>query len=409
MDRVRFPLLHDIYQEKGFWKIHCLEAADEPNPNANEPWRVELSIGPATGPDRLTKREAQRFAWYNYLSKLRQNEKAVESEMTIARFVETAFVPHHVEMKKLASRVYYQAILKHVLAPEEVDRIFHVGRANSKARLKAIPDWPYLGDMRVQDCGPEQVERLMSAALARGYSAHTAMHIRDVVSAIFSYAIRLKHYQRDNPAKAMILPERPYRNRQLLTLAQVKEILQAMRYPEKEMTLIAMLTSMNVAEICGLQWKHVNLTGLWSNSTGEAIPPITIAVRKRWYRGELDNVNRTRARNLSIPEYLLPILIKLSGRGRWTASDDFVLVSRAGTPINAINVAARRLRTIGSKLQMPWLSWHVFSSGHFAFEAELPAQIQYHLASMFHTEAQQPTLAYEKSSHYTELKRKCVA
>ena len=128
MDRVRLPLLNDIYQEKGFWKIHCLEAvANEPNLDANEQWRIELSIGPATGPDRLTKREAQRVAWNDYLSKLRQNEGAAQSEMTIARFVESTFVPEHVQVKRLAGRAYYQAILKHVLPPEEVDRIFHVG------------------------------------------------------------------------------------------------------------------------------------------------------------------------------------------------------------------------------------------------------------------------------------------
>lgn len=410
MDRVRFPLLHDIYREKGFWKIHCLEAVgDEPNLNADEHWRVELSIGPATGPDRLTKREAQRVAWNHYLSKLRPNEAAAQSEMTITRFVETAFVPEHVQLKGLASRFYYQAILKHVLPPEEVDRIFHVACKNSKANRKALPGWPYLGDLQIEDCGPEHVQRLISAAHARGYSAQTVMHIRNVVSAMFSCAIRLRHYLHDNPAKTVILPERPNRNPHLLTLTQAKEVLRAMRYPEKEMTLIAMLTSMNVAEICGLQWKHVNLTGSWSNIPGESIPPITIAVRKRWYRGELDNVNRARSRILAIPELLLPILIKLSGRERWTAPDDFVLVSRAGTPINAINITARRLRAIGKELQIPWLSWQVFRSGHFALEAELGAQIHFHLASMFHSEAQQTTLAYESRSHSTELKRKSVA
>ena len=31
MNRVRLPLLSDIQEEKGFWKIHCLEdSPDEP-------------------------------------------------------------------------------------------------------------------------------------------------------------------------------------------------------------------------------------------------------------------------------------------------------------------------------------------------------------------------------------------
>jgi integrase len=401
--------MNDIYQEKGLWKVHCWEdVLAEAGLGGGERWRDEICIGPAAGPDRLTKKMAQRIAWENFLSSLRrdesvaQKETSARSEMTITRFVETTFVPEHVLAKRLAGRLYYQAILKHVLPPEEVDRIFHVTRENSKAKLKVIPDWPYLGDLRIGDCGPEHIARLISAAHARGYSAQTVIHIRNVVSAIFSDAIRSRHYLHENPAKTAILPERPHRNPHLLTLTQAKEVLRAMRYPEKEMTLIAMLTGMNVAEICGLQWKHVNLTGI---TAGETIPPITIAVRKRWYRGELDNVNRTRARNLPIPELLLPILIKLSGRGRWTAPDDFVLVSRVGTPINAINITARRLKTIGNDLQMPWLTWDVFRRGHFALEAELGAQFNFLLASMFHSEAPQGPVSHGSWSQSSQLMR----
>jgi integrase len=388
--------LNDIYQEQGLWKIHCWEdAADEPL-GTKVPSRDEVSIGPAKGPDRLTQRGAQRVAWNRYLSKLRRNEAVVEPEMTIARFVETFFVPEHVQEKRLAGRDYYQAILKHVLPPEEVDRIFQVSRDMSKARLKVIPNWPYLGELRLQDCGPQHVERLISAASARGYSHQTVVHIRNVVSAIFSHAKKLHHYQYDNPAKTAILPERPPRSSHLLTLTQAKDVLRAMRYPEKEMTQLVMLTSMNIAEICGLQWKYVNLTGTWSKLTDEPIPPITIAVRKQLYRGELDNVSGAHERNLPIPGLLLPMLIKLSGREKYTGPNDYVLVSRAGTPINAINITARRLRSIGNELQMPWLNWHVLGRGRFSLEAELGEQFYIHLAGIFHSEPPQGVLTHER-------------
>jgi hypothetical protein len=41
-------------------------------------------------------------------------------------------------------------------------------------------------------------------------------------------------------------------------------------------------------------------------------------------------------------------------------------VSRAGTPINETNIAARRLKPIGKALEMPWLSWQVFRRTHAA-------------------------------------------
>ena len=54
--------------------------------------------------------------------------------------------------------------------------------------------------------------------------------------------------------------------------------------------------------------------------------------------------------------------------------DDFVLMSNAGTPINQMNVAARRLKSIGRELQMPWLSWQVFRRTHTALVREFGMQ-----------------------------------
>ena len=144
-----------------------------------------------------------------------------------------------------------------------------------------------------------------------------------------------------------------------------------MQYPERELALIAMLTHMNVAEICGLQWKWVNLTDDWSVTDGERIPPRTMAVRKHFYRGELVTLpKRSRKRFLSIPEPLLPILHALSQRPRYTGSDDFVLVSAVGTPVNEKDIAMRHLKPIGRAMQMPWLSWRVFSRTHTALAYE---------------------------------------
>jgi integrase len=126
------------------------------------------------------------------------------------------------------------------------------------------------------------------------------------------------------------------------------------------MTLLAIVTGMNVAEICGMQWKHVNLSNVDRELNGEIIPPRTIAVRKQWYRGELNSVKIGRTRNVPIPDVIQTVLTGLSRRLRFTRPDDFVLVSEAGTPVNETNIASRRLKAVGNDLNMPWLSWHVF-------------------------------------------------
>ena len=114
------------------------------------------------------------------------------------------------------------------------------------------------------------------------------------------------------------------------------------------------------------------MTEAWSNADGEPIPPRTIAVRRQWYCGKLSSVERQRRRrNLPIPEPLFPILLGLSQRRNFTGPDDFVLVSRNGTPIHERNIVLRRLKRIGRGLQMPWLSWHVFQRTHTTLAREL--------------------------------------
>jgi integrase len=280
--------------------------------------------------------------------------------MTIAEFVEKAFVPEHVSIKGLAGRTHYRAILKHVLTPEEVQRVFNLDTEKSRTRLKSIPDWPYLSGLELSQTRPQHVEELMEAAQSRGYSMQTVTHIRNVVSAIFSHARKSNYYEGPNPASQVAVPGMSRKEAHILSVPQLKAVLELMRYPEREMTLLAIMTGMNVAEICGLQWKHVNLSGIQVDGTGEWIPPRTIAVRKQWYRGELNSVKIGRTRNVAVPDLMMPVLTALSQRGRFNRPEDFVLVSEAGTPVNETNIASRRLKSVGQELAMPWLSWHVF-------------------------------------------------
>jgi integrase len=298
------------------------------------------------------------------------------SQISIAAFVETFFLPEHIVSKGVSGQTHYHAILKHILGPEEVDRVFHVDAGKSRTKLKAVPGWPYLDQVRLCDVRPEHVERLVHAASRAGYSTQTVKHIRNVIGAIFTHARKKQWFSGDNPASKVALPEMTRKEAHSLTLAQAKQVLGVMQYPEKEMTLITILTSMNVAEICGLQWKRVNLSDEWSMADSEPIPPRTLAVRHQWYRNRLSPIKqKSRKRNLPIPEPLLPILLALSHRDEYTGPDDFVLVSRNGTPLNENNLVTRRLKPIGREMEMPWLSWQVLRRTHTALAFELGMQL----------------------------------
>ena len=58
-----------------------------------------------------------------------------------------------------------------------------------------------------------------------------------------------------------------------MSFEQAIASLGALKSPAKEMVLFAILTSMNIAETCGLLWKRINLTNLFAAVDGEALPP----------------------------------------------------------------------------------------------------------------------------------------
>ena len=335
-------------------------------PAENLDWPAGEDVPRASGDQ--ASRELERFAKEEHCD-----------EMTIAEFVKAKFLPEHIVTKRTSGRRHYQAILKHVFPPEEVDSIFGVETSESKSKLKVIATWPYVNTVRLRDAHPDHVQSLVSAALESGYSTQTAKHIRNVVGAIFTHAIRVGYFADENPAIPVVHPGMTRRVAYALTFEQTVRVLQVMRYPEMEMALLALLTGMNVAEICGLQWKHVNLANNSVNRGGELIPPMSIAVRHQWYRGELSNAPAARRKTIAIPRLLQSMLLRLSHLTimGW---NDFVLISKGGRPINQINVAARRLKSIGQALEMPWLSWQVFRRTRLSLLQEFGAQFPERLA-----------------------------
>lgn len=331
----------------------------------------------------------------SFQPEIESKERQAISEMTVAEFVQHKFLPEHIATKRTPGRRHYQAILKHILNPDYVNRIFGVDAEGSRSKLKANPNWPYLDQVRLRDIQSEDVQRLVSVALAAGYSTQTAKHIRNVVSAIISHAIKHGYFLGGNPAIVVAPPGMQRKTPHTLTLGQTVKVLGGMRYPEWEMTLIAILTGMNIAEICGLQWKYVNLSDHDVNREGELIPARSIAVRKQWYRGELSTVPEGRRKDVPVPQLLRSVFLRLS-HAKHTVWSDFVLVSRAGKPINQINVAARRLKSIGGKEEIPWLSWQVFRRTRAVLIREFGEQLHHELAIAITMKPDLPPISIER-------------
>ena len=296
------------------------------------------------------------------------------SHMTVGKFVENNFAPEHIDQMRYSGRAFYQAMLKHVIKPEEVDRIFRKNPADLRKKLQTLPDWPYLSEVRLCDVRRDDIARITAAARNSGYSVETVRHIRNVIGAIFSHAIQQRYYRGDNPVNLVKPLQKQNKQAIPLTVAQARRALRLMQYPEKELIFMGVFTGLSPAEIIGLQWRQINLTNEESLPAKSRISPMTIAVRKRWYRGQLENVSKGSIRDLPIHPPLLQILTLLRIRSRFTAPDDFVLVSHVGTPVSHDNITARRLRPIARQLGVQSISARAFQSHEALLSSELKKQ-----------------------------------
>lgn len=386
MGREDLPGNSSLYLEDGFWKLNWdnrSELADGDALGADSSHGHPVWIGLATGPKGLSRDEAQQIVWRMIVSQARAQKVAQHSSMTLGEFVEQKFVPEYVASKGFSGRMHYQSMLKHVLRPEEVDRVFRTQPRRPKVRLRSVEDWPYLGHIPLCDMRPEFVQNLATVALSRGYSKQTVTHIRNVVNTIFSYAQMEMYFSGANPAAAIKLPKINRPSQPPLAISDVIKLLGLMRYPEKEMTLFTVLTGMTVAEICGLQWKRINLSDRdITNCDGEPVPAKTILIREEWIRGQLGTVSKRRSGSLKIPRPLLPILTRLSRNPKFTGSNDFVLTSRNGSPVNQTNILTRRLKPIGLEMNIPSLSWHMIRRIHKDLAGEFGAGFQDRMTGM---------------------------
>jgi len=299
-----------------------------------------------------------------------QTQAPSQSSITVAEFIEHKFLPEYVALKTSAGRSYFRTILNHILPPEQVALIFAVNPGKMNHKLKAIPSWPYIDSLPLCAIDTEIIQHLTQTALKHGYSTQTAAHIRNVIRVMFSHAIRCGYYTGPNPANFATIPQMTRKESHALSLAQLKDVMTALHYPEKEVALFVLLTEMSVGEICALQWKYLNCSNINRLVDDEVILPKTIAVRNQSYRGEFGAVVASRRKSIRIPESFCSLLRDLKTRKQFIAPGDFVLVSRNGGRIHPQNLAARHLKTIGKALAMPWLSWLVFHRTRISLKAE---------------------------------------
>ena len=282
------------------------------------------------------------------------------SLVTVRDFIETRFKPDVMWSLKHSGQKHYQYVLDgHVL--------------------------PAIGDLRLRDVLTDHVQGLVRRKSEAGYSVQTVVHVRNAISAVFNHAKLKGAYHGDNPARGIRMPEMRRRETHALTFSQGRDLLGSLQSPVREMALLSMTTSMNVAEMLALRWKRINFTEEAVIVGGELLAPGSLAVRENCYRGKFGTVkSKSRRRTVPLSSTVMDALAGLRARSRFVAPDDLVFATRLGTPLNENNLLRRVLKPVAVKLGMPWLSWHVFRHTHATLGEQIGMALSDRQAQMGH-------------------------
>lgn len=296
--------------------------------------RPSERLGRAVGPGRITSKEARR-RMTELMAEVNAQANVPRSLMTVRQFAAQQFSPKHVAKLKPAGRKHWRYILDSFI-------------------LLAI------GDVRLRDLTPALLQSLVDSVLNRNYAVQTAAHVKHCCSGLYEFAMRSGYVALGaNPARLVVLPERrPARRVEPYTWEQAKQILEVLPPPIWEMCYLSMTITMNVAELCGLRVKWVNLSDAIVVVEGETLFPWTLKVVENYYERQYGSTkNANRRRPLPIPELVRPRLAALCA-GK--SPEQPVFTNRKGElPIDPHNVTNRLFKKLGRQLGFK-VNWHRF-------------------------------------------------
>ena len=251
-----------------------------------------------------------------------------------------------------------------------------------------------MGSLKLRDIEAIDIRKFLDELERKGLSPKTLKHIRTTLTTVFNHAKNENYFSGDNPASKVRLVETQSPERYAYSFEEAQLILSNLRSPVAEMVLASMLTSMNVAELCGLLWKRINLTPKTVFPAGEAIPPCAALVRENFYRNTRGTVkSKARRRTVGLALYLVERLVTLRDSSAFTKPDDPVFSSRNGTPLDAHNVNSRLFKKISGKLELP-VTWHIFRHSAATFCEALGMPLSDREKLLGHSKAQM-------TQHYT--------
>jgi integrase len=330
-----------VRRDGSFWRIRYTEDVRETDGEIKTVRRSQ-AVGIADGPGAIKVTEAKRLAG-EFMAKINAAAQVPHSVMTLRQFVVQRFQPEVVWPMKHSGKKHYDYCFGFILDD--------------------------LGEVALKDLTVDTIGgfiRKQRQSDGSTYSTQTLSHLKNAVSAIIEHAKRLGYFVGDNPARMIRLPAMERRKKPALSFEQSQTVLAHLSDPYQTMALMSITTSLNVAELCGLRWKRVNLTDqpMLTEGYGDetiVVPPHSFAVVENYYEGHYGAV-KTNARNRMqpLPGPVYDALVRIKAATQYGAGDDPVFASSTGKPVDAHNANNRVLKTAGKAAGIQALSWHSF-------------------------------------------------
>jgi integrase len=213
---------------------------------------------------------------------------------------------------------------------------------------------PVLGEKRLCDVRPLDIQNLYADMTERGLSARTVRYIHAILSSALKQATKWQMLIH-NPCAAVELPRAERREMKAFSPKDAASFLNAAKENEQGVIFaFALATGMRPEEYLGLKWSDVDL------EKGTAVVCRVLVRRKGggWYFGE-PKTSRSR-RTVPLPATLVKLMathrckqmaVRLKA-GAAYQNNDLVFATGEGTPHNSRNLAQRHFQQILEKAKL---------------------------------------------------------
>jgi len=323
-----------VRQRGAEWHVYFRRLTTDAEGNAV--WlQTSRLVGPAQGPQRLTRAQAERKAYDEIVSKANGLTVTPGASVTVGEFYDARYAVDVLPTLSRSTRMSWESIWRKHVAPS-------------------------LSHCPISTVNRAMVQTIITGKQRAKLSPQTITHIRNRISSVFNHARRLNYFSGENPTEDIVLPRMERKERRALTRESFDVLLSQL--PDERLRVAVILMAylgLRVGEAAGLRWQCVNLGEAVQYVDGVPIPPFSILVREQYHRNRFARLKTDSSK--SILPLTSDVWVPLSewfGRSKFTAPADTVLAGRNGQPLDAHNEAARRLKPAAIRAGMPWVSWH---------------------------------------------------